>query len=264
MEQYDKSYMLTKGKPVRGKSIKDLTGYRSGRLVAIGYLGKKLCSPNKGKHVWLCKCDCGNCIKATSHDLTSGHTTSCGCKLKETCRKNSLKVQNNHKLETHGASGLDWYQNNYKNMLNRIFNPDYHAHKDYINNIQGKLIEPSWLENPWNFYKDIGKKPSKEYTVDRIDTKKGYVKGNVRWATRTTQARNRIFYPNVDDKVPVGVSLVHYTGDRLCKSNPYRAYISFHGKKINLGSFNNLDDAKKARYDAETKYGYTHTFKCPN
>lgn len=38
-----------------------------------------------------------------------------------------------------------------------------------------------------NFLLEIGKAPSLDHTVDRIDNKKGYEPGNIRWATRTQQ-----------------------------------------------------------------------------
>lgn len=41
-----------------------------------------------------------------------------------------------------------------------------------------------------SFIEDMGKKPSKEYSLDRIDGTKGYNKENCRWATKTEQSRN--------------------------------------------------------------------------
>ena len=38
---------------------------------------------------------------------------------------------------------------------------------------------------------EVGERPSKEYTIDRIDNNKGYIRGNLRWATRTEQNRNK-------------------------------------------------------------------------
>jgi hypothetical protein len=42
-----------------------------------------------------------------------------------------------------------------------------------------------------NFLKDVGRRPSKGFSLDRINNMKGYTPSNVRWATRAEQARNK-------------------------------------------------------------------------
>lgn len=37
----------------------------------------------------------------------------------------------------------------------------------------------------------LGPKPTPEHSLDRIDPTRGYVPGNLRWATRAEQARNQ-------------------------------------------------------------------------
>ena len=59
-------------------SKKELTGKRFGKLTVIRETGKK-----NGAYMWECICDCGNNINVRGHELTRGHTKSCGCLKKE-------------------------------------------------------------------------------------------------------------------------------------------------------------------------------------
>ena len=43
----------------------------------------------------------------------------------------------------------------------------------------------------YEFIKDVGLRPSKEHSLDRIDVNKGYYPENVKWATNIEQANNR-------------------------------------------------------------------------
>jgi len=55
---------------------------------------------------------------------------------------------------------------------------------------RGITYDPRW-EDFSTFLADVGYRPSKEHSLDRIDNDKGYFASNVRWATREEQARNR-------------------------------------------------------------------------
>jgi hypothetical protein len=49
---------------------------------------------------------------------------------------------------------------------------------------------PSWENSLETFILDMGPRPSKAYSVDRIDNSKGYFKENCRWATCREQSNN--------------------------------------------------------------------------
>jgi hypothetical protein len=42
-----------------------------------------------------------------------------------------------------------------------------------------------------NFFADVGERPSKAHTLERCDNALGYQPGNVKWATRLEQGRNK-------------------------------------------------------------------------
>lgn len=46
------------------------------------------------------------------------------------------------------------------------------------------------FKNLDEFIQEVGRRPSKKHSLDRIDNSDHYCKGNVRWATRSQQRRN--------------------------------------------------------------------------
>ena len=71
--------------------VKDLTGQRFGKLTAVERLDEK-----RGKdssHLWLCRCDCGNEIKASVNNLLRGHNTSCGCAKRERLQQRAVDIR---------------------------------------------------------------------------------------------------------------------------------------------------------------------------
>lgn len=80
-------------------------------------------------------------------------------------------------------------------MIGRCHHPSNVAYEHYTKN--GITVCIEWRESFSAFYEHIGPSPSKSHTVDRIEGTKGYIPGNVRWATRAEQARNRCDNVNV-------------------------------------------------------------------
>ena len=63
--------------------MKDLTGQRFGRLVALEPTNKRV----DQLVVWKCRCDCGNVVEVVGSLLTKGNTRSCGCLQRESIRR---------------------------------------------------------------------------------------------------------------------------------------------------------------------------------
>lgn len=68
---------------------------------------------------------------------------------------------------------------------------DNKNHKDYHHyGGRGITYDKRWKKFE-NFYVDMGEKPSKLHTLDRIDVNGNYCKENCQWATRAMQSKNR-------------------------------------------------------------------------
>lgn len=66
----------------RSKLFNDLTGQRFGMLTVIEHKGKMYYDSGAQRHLWLCKCDCGNYKVVNGEDLKSARVKSCGCIIK--------------------------------------------------------------------------------------------------------------------------------------------------------------------------------------
>lgn len=71
----------------------------------------------------------------------------------------------------------------------RCLNAEHPAFADYGG--RGITICDRWRDDVHAFIADVGPKPSPALEIDRIDNDRGYEPGNVRWATRSENDRNR-------------------------------------------------------------------------
>jgi hypothetical protein len=71
--------------------MRDLTGQRFGRLVALNPTDKRL----QRSIVWECACDCGNTAYVSVKNLTQGNTRSCGCLHGEAAKENGEITRRN-------------------------------------------------------------------------------------------------------------------------------------------------------------------------
>ena len=128
-----------------------------------------------GDMVWKCRCNCGNLTKVLAGNLKSGHTTSCGCF--------------HRRPRSHGHTVLGTKTPEYRaysHAKDRCTNPKTKGWEDYGG--RGiKFLFTSFQQ----FWKEMGPRPSRRHSLDRIDNDGNYEPGNVRWATGSQQIRNR-------------------------------------------------------------------------
>lgn len=92
-----------------------------------------------------------------------------------------------HHRYRHGKRSTDEYRI-WRHMRTRCENVNSPAYKSYGQ--RGIKVCDRWLDFK-NFYEDMGPRPSKKHSMDRIDVNGDYEPSNCRWATMTTQQRNR-------------------------------------------------------------------------
>lgn len=161
-----------------GPKAKDITGQRFGRLVALGPVSHT----KQGKMKWLFQCDCGNTSVTSLDALRNGNTQSCGC----------LKVELTPLVwRTHGMSDHPLYET-WCGMIKRCTNPNDRKYSYYGG--RGVTVYDEWRNSFESFHTYVSQLPYygiAGYTLDRIDTNRGYEPGNIQWSSRKSQTRNR-------------------------------------------------------------------------
>lgn len=136
-----------------------------------------------------CVCDCGTQRLVNSSDLKSGRSTNCGC-----VRSRTLPAAAKAANTVHGRSDQteQWI---WSDMKRRCYSPSRRGYANYGG--RGIKVCDRWLhgENGASgfqcFLADMGRRPSREFTLDRKDNDGDYTPENCRWAPISEQSYNK-------------------------------------------------------------------------
>lgn len=158
--------------------MKDISGYKFGRLSVIRFMGRR----SGSCYIWECRCDCGRIVNIIRSNLFNKNTTQCKfCSALQRVSHGCVRKKSEYSLER--ATWRAW-----TGIKLRCLNPKEPSYKNYGG--RGISICNRWMDFK-NFLQDMGVKPSKELSIDRIDNNRGYEPGNCRWATRRVQNLNK-------------------------------------------------------------------------
>lgn len=169
----------------------DLTGR------VFGFLAVESFSHSGNGAWWNCRCDCGAVVKLRACALLSNNNKSCGCKKAVLMAAHSTKHgEGGGKSCAESREYIVW-----KRMKARCLNPKERGYENYGG--RGITICAGWMKSFPAFLKDMGRAPSDEHSIDRINNNGNYSCGecdecrgkgwpsNCRWATDEQQSSNK-------------------------------------------------------------------------
>ena len=139
-----------------------------------------------GAHAW-CRCTCGTerrvAISNLIHVDPARASRSCGCLKRERSSAAHYK---------HGVGGEDYRYRLWYSIKRRCFSQSWQDYHQYGG--RGITMYEPWVRDFPAFASwldaNLGPRPEGG-SIDRVDNDGNYEPGNLRWATRADQARNR-------------------------------------------------------------------------
>lgn len=141
-------------------------------------------APKAKRRMVECLCDCGHTVTVRLDHLKGGRTKSCGCL--HGGRYGSYIRPTQPKKD--GRSNTPEYRT-WQNIKGRCLNPRNRDYKNYGS--RGIIVCKRWLESFDAFLADMGPRPDRRHSIDRINNDGNYEPTNCRWATKQEQRVNQ-------------------------------------------------------------------------
>lgn len=168
------------------RKLIDLTGQQFGRLTVLTETRVPDRIRPSGRKAWICRCVCGTFVTLKHGQLVS-KTRSCGCLSSDV-----TVAQNRARKGTHRKAirfkELPEYET-WCGMKKRCNNPNTKGFSDYGG--RGITVCDRWQHSFADFLADMGSRPSRDHTIERINNEKGYSPDNCKWLEKEKQAQNK-------------------------------------------------------------------------
>lgn len=184
-----------------GYGTKDMVGQRFGKLVIMSFSHMEKLSNGKTTSVWKVACDCGNELYVRLRNLTGKHRRS-QC---DDCSPRRIDKYSPIKNQFRGAkTRAKKYKKEFSISLEYMFALlELQNNKCAISGIP-LLVRPSTSAR----HLPGGRTPH-ILSIDRIDTSKGYVEGNVQWVTaQVNQAKSDFTQEEFDEMCRARVKIL--------------------------------------------------------
>lgn len=152
-------------------------------------IGEPFHPPHTSYAKVLCRCSCGIEREVSTSKLWGGKSKTCG----HSARYPEVVTKKTSHLFRHGlarrASERTTEYSTWLAMKQRCSNPKNLRFRHYGG--RGIKVCDQWTQSFSNFLADMGPKPGKDYSIDRINNDGDYEPSNCRWATIAEQHANQ-------------------------------------------------------------------------
>ncbi len=173
--------------------FKDETNSVHGRWTVISHVG----SDKHGKAEWHVVCTCGRHAIVLGHHLRSGHSRSCNQCVNKVIPVEAHSVgktpTGGHIRTVNDKRMVSYLYRLRCNMKSRCYNPNSTSYQNY--GARGVRVHDPWLQSFPTFRdwmnENLGPRPTPQHSIDRLRNDGNYEPGNIRWASKSEQLRNR-------------------------------------------------------------------------